>query len=67
MNRGCVPLWQKPRDRVATNYLPLLTPIKELHMATIDLTKDTFEKAVTSDGIVLVDAWADWCLSLIHI
>lgn len=30
-------------------------------MATIDLTKDTFEKAVTSDGIVLVDAWADWC------
>lgn len=30
-------------------------------MATIDITEDTFEQTVTSDGIVLVDAWADWC------
>ncbi|MEX3627483.1 thioredoxin [Corynebacterium sp. LK2514] len=30
-------------------------------MATIDVTEDSFEKTVTEDGIVLVDAWADWC------
>lgn len=30
-------------------------------MPTIDLTQDDFEKTVTSDGITLVDFWADWC------
>ncbi|GIG70863.1 thioredoxin [Phytomonospora endophytica] len=30
-------------------------------MATVDLTKDTFEKAISEEGIVLVDFWADWC------
>ena len=30
-------------------------------MATVDLTGDTFESAVTRDGIVLVDWWAAWC------
>ncbi|NUP53749.1 MAG: thioredoxin [Catenulispora sp.] len=30
-------------------------------MSTVDLTKDTFEKTVTADGITLVDFWADWC------
>lgn len=30
-------------------------------MATIDLTYQDFEKAVTSDGITLVDFWAAWC------
>ncbi len=30
-------------------------------MATIDLTQDTFGPTVSSDGIVLVDIWADWC------
>ena len=30
-------------------------------MTTIDLTYQDFEKAVTSDGITLVDFWADWC------
>ena len=30
-------------------------------MATIDVTEDSFEKTVTEEGIVLVDAWADWC------
>jgi thioredoxin 1 len=30
-------------------------------MPTIDLTHADFEKAVTSDGITLVDFWADWC------
>ena len=30
-------------------------------MATIDLTTADFEQAVTSDGITLVDFWADWC------
>ncbi|WIM67578.1 thioredoxin [Corynebacterium breve] len=30
-------------------------------MATIDVTEDTFEQTVTADGIVIVDAWAEWC------
>src|SRR5690606_29630751 len=30
-------------------------------MATRDLTKDDFEKAVTEEKIVLVDFWAAWC------
>ncbi|MEV0645210.1 thioredoxin [Phytomonospora sp. NPDC050363] len=30
-------------------------------MATVDLTKETFEKAISEEGIVLVDFWADWC------
>lgn len=30
-------------------------------MATFDVTEDTFEETVSGEGIVLVDAWADWC------
>ena len=30
-------------------------------MPTIDLTHDDFDTAVTSEGITLVDFWADWC------
>ena len=30
-------------------------------MATINLTLDTFEEAVTRDGITFVDFWAEWC------
>lgn len=30
-------------------------------MATINVTHDTFEQTVTQSGIVLVDAWAEWC------
>lgn len=30
-------------------------------MPTIDLTYQDFEAAVTSEGITLVDFWADWC------
>lgn len=30
-------------------------------MATVALTKDTFESTVESNGIVLVDFWAGWC------
>lgn len=30
-------------------------------MATIDITEDTFEQTVTGEGIVFVDAWAEWC------
>ncbi|MGZ4639624.1 MAG: thioredoxin, partial [Actinomycetes bacterium] len=30
-------------------------------MATIKLTKDTFETTVARDGITLVDWWASWC------
>lgn len=30
-------------------------------MPTVELTADTFESTVKSDGIVLVDLWASWC------
>ena len=30
-------------------------------MATVELTKDTFESTVVDNDIVLVDFWADWC------
>lgn len=30
-------------------------------MATTELTAETFEATVSSDGIVLVDWWASWC------
>jgi thioredoxin 1 len=30
-------------------------------MATVSLTKDTFQSTVEKDGIVLVDWWAAWC------
>ncbi len=30
-------------------------------MATVTLTGDTFEQAVTTNDIVLVDWWASWC------
>lgn len=30
-------------------------------MATITLTKDTFEQTVVEHDIVLIDFWAEWC------
>lgn len=30
-------------------------------MATLDVTKDTFNDVTTADGITLVDFWAAWC------
>jgi thioredoxin 1 len=30
-------------------------------MATVALTRDTFEHTIDGDGIVLVDFWAPWC------
>ena len=30
-------------------------------MATTTLTKENFQKTVTTDGITLVDWWAAWC------
>jgi len=30
-------------------------------MATINLTKDTFEDTILKNGTVLVDFWAEWC------
>ena len=34
---------------------------RSAHVATVELTKDTFESTVEGDGIVLVDFWASWC------
>ena len=30
-------------------------------MATIDLTKENFEKTVTDNPMVIIDFWAPWC------
>jgi thioredoxin 1 len=30
-------------------------------MATVELTKESFEQTVLGGGIVVVDVWADWC------
>jgi thioredoxin 1 len=30
-------------------------------MATVNLTKDTFEQTILDNDIVLVDFWAEWC------
>ena len=30
-------------------------------MATVALTKDTFEQAIVDNDMVLVDFWAEWC------
>jgi thioredoxin 1 len=30
-------------------------------MATVNLTKDTFEDTIVNNDIVLVDFWAEWC------
>ncbi|HET7430887.1 MAG TPA: thioredoxin [Nocardioides sp.] len=30
-------------------------------MATLPLTEESFQHAVTQEGIVLVDFWASWC------
>ena len=30
-------------------------------MATISVTRESFEETVRTDGIVLVDWWAEWC------
>lgn len=30
-------------------------------MATVNLTKDTFEETIVDNDIVLVDFWAEWC------
>ena len=30
-------------------------------MATVELTKDSFESTIVDNNMVLVDFWADWC------
>ena len=30
-------------------------------MSTVDVNENTFEEAVSAEGIVMVDAWASWC------
>lgn len=34
---------------------------KVLRMSTVELTADSFESTISTDGIVLVDWWASWC------
>ena len=36
-------------------------------MATQPLTKENFSSTIDSNDVVLIDFWAGWCLSLIHI
>jgi thioredoxin 1 len=30
-------------------------------VATLDLTKETFEETIVNNDMVLIDFWADWC------
>ena len=30
-------------------------------MATVELSQENFDKVVGSDGLILVDFWAEWC------
>lgn len=30
-------------------------------MATVEITKETFEETVTKEGVVVLDFWAEWC------
>ena len=30
-------------------------------MATVDLTKESFEATITGNDIVIIDFWAEWC------
>lgn len=39
----------------------MVDPNERQFMSTIDLTEATFEQAVNSDGITLIDWWAEWC------
>ncbi len=36
-------------------------PEWRISMSTTNLTLDSFEPTVTSDGITIVDFWAEWC------
>lgn len=30
-------------------------------MSIVELTKDTFQDAITPDGTLIIDFWAPWC------
>jgi thioredoxin 1 len=32
-----------------------------IRMATVELTKDNFDKVVTDNDMVIIDFWAPWC------
>jgi thioredoxin 1 len=36
-------------------------PRKDFAVATIDLTKEDFEKTINDNPIVVIDFWAPWC------
>jgi thioredoxin 1 len=38
-----------------------LSERKDLPVATVDLTKDDFEKTINENAIVVIDFWAPWC------
>jgi thioredoxin 1 len=38
-----------------------LSQRKDFAVATVDLTKDDFEKTINENAIVVIDFWAPWC------
>ncbi len=41
--------------------MPVWVSAKEVVVATVELTSETFNGIVGQEGIVLVDFWASWC------